>query len=827
MSELEDRVRALEAAHRLAASSKRREERMAVARERELDMVRLRSGGPVGEGLPAGAFEAIPDLGAPLLARLRDTTGFDDAQSSEVWSANMLDDPTFESILRNGNVTLTTGWSRVGAKWEARKVVVSGDSPTVIVRKTFRRKVMAGQIYRSDILVFDTSWSDGETGQVHVELRPTRHAPASPHIDWPWVVPAARVYVDNAVHAFTNLVDDEANVRMLVKDKEGTLLDTGEDIDLDPLSSDRQEGRAWVGTEDVSNGAWFWLQIDLHKSTASGAGGVAVGVGEPQINYTYQEAPMPYEPLLGASDLDGSEKAPTDGGWLVDDFDRDQPTPTITAGSAWPGFPVRYQADVGIAYDGETEIPFSLIQEINAVLGGEVASFIGDPPAAMAFNHPNNDCGGFAFKIAGWHEKVTYYAITVPEVPGDVAGATIQLNYAFTFGTGTVAAERGFRVTVQSVEPTTVRGGTGIGYIPGDGSTATIFIPSHLIPDEGQTMWIGVEPQWRADLDGAVCSFNWPYNTNAGDSGWAFVEWGGGTFATWQTWTSPSFDMGTILEGGPNGTGSWWVGLNRYVDLGSFGTPLFGITGGCYFVAGTTNVGKGFAVRGPREDEAEPEGPWSGGLGVHEFDFQVDEEGMVGEPGQRELMIRIVAESRVVIARVHLGDPVYAPGVSVTAPFVTVYAAEAIAADTAYTLRIDTRSGFEARVSVFAAGTGPPPFPDVIGPMFETEETGDRVEIWGYVGNGSGEALQTLRVCEWRFGDAVGSGGEVRGELLGFGDGMRTIWQTAAPFRAGSSTLLADGHHQQAILSDPETGLLGPGWAYSEGVEVRADYVRL
>lgn len=265
-------------------------------------------------GAPPTASIDRPNLAGPLMSRLRADSGFDDANSGNLFSTNMLKDPLMETILPNGQVPLSANWTPIGKRWEARKRSVSGNVPTVTARRTHNRKLMEGHIYRSDIVAFDIEYAG--VGECWVELRPSTAAREPVHIEWPWCVAAARIYVDKLIRAWDNLdgtdpTEDEPNnyVRMVMVDGGGGTFEDpdfeGDEADLESLSDDSQETQVYVGSDTL--GVSHWMAVQVH-TLSLGAGGICVAVAEPQINYAYQEAPMPYEPAVGNFDPQPDEE---------------------------------------------------------------------------------------------------------------------------------------------------------------------------------------------------------------------------------------------------------------------------------------------------------------------------------------------------------------------------------------------------------------------------------------------------------------------------------------------------------------------------------------
>lgn len=285
--------------------------------DREADAGKLKPGDLVS-GMSEGR-EDTPEFADSLIQRLKQDAAmpFLDAGGSALYSLNLLVDPLQEKNLLAGEVVLGTSWTEVGTHWEARKVLESGADPVVTVKRTYQRTVMEGQIYRTNVMVFDVAYA--AAGAATIEYRPKVQALEPVHIDWPWATTAFRAYIDTVLRPATNLLDpfpddyaedDEANppdsanyIRAAMVDGDvwvepATYL--GDEHELQKLSDDKQEAQAYVGSDDTI-GKKHWPFLQMHVETTAD-GGVAIGVAEPQFNYSYQESPMPYEPDIGNFD---------------------------------------------------------------------------------------------------------------------------------------------------------------------------------------------------------------------------------------------------------------------------------------------------------------------------------------------------------------------------------------------------------------------------------------------------------------------------------------------------------------------------------------------
>jgi hypothetical protein len=281
--------------------------------------------GDVVPPAPAGRTP-VPQLASSLQDRLRADAGmpYFEASSAALASANLLADPLMEEILSSGTVTVGTTWTSVGDGWEARVVAIAGAAATVTAQRTFDRTLMEGQLYRSNIIVLDIAYA--ALGSSYVELRPVAPVAAPIHVDWPWVVAAFRCYVDKVIRAATNLEDatddeyaedDETDttestnfVRAVMSDGASWLDPAsviGDESDLQKMSDELAEAQVYVASDTTD--AQHWAGVQIYTSVTA-AGGVAVAVGEPQVNYCYQESPMPFTPALDTWDRTADDIVP-------------------------------------------------------------------------------------------------------------------------------------------------------------------------------------------------------------------------------------------------------------------------------------------------------------------------------------------------------------------------------------------------------------------------------------------------------------------------------------------------------------------------------------
>lgn len=575
----ERRIAALEAEIARGRRARQDSARRAQAAEREADAALLRIDPlAASHGLSEGAHDK-PDLGRPLLRRLERGFGYDDAGSSDLHSANTLLDPLMETATDSA-VTVGSSWTSVGDEWEARVRNISGTSPTVTARRTHRRKVMEGHIYKSDILVLDSEFS--AVGKAWVELRTATATPAPVHIDWPWHVVAARVYVDKQIREWTNLTDDEPEdydastpdpdfenyVRMAIVNDSGGAGDfdnpdaTGDEIMLKELSDDKMEGQVYVGTETVDETHHWLLQINL---ASEGAGGVAVAVAEPQANYSYQEAPMPFEPDVGNYD---PPRHPLFVDVPISGLGVDEDSVSLI------GSPITADTESYLwrAYDSDgDDLGYGASGYV--LRGGMVGSEAGTEWTHFA-SPPDGctPCGIHSGWITDAVHRARKYRYTMPDLSGLGAdGLRFALDvevYSGAYTDGSHSIGHMASIYLDTTEPTAFGDGDAIGTLlaPASETQFVFYIDAADLPAAGQTFWLMVEPTDLSNVGVCPCNGDWPAYSGRDDS------WGidlDGEEVQAASWDTTEIDDGALFRyhvAQGDGSTTDFTGLPTYED---------------------------------------------------------------------------------------------------------------------------------------------------------------------------------------------------------------------------------------------------------------------
>jgi hypothetical protein len=490
--------------------------------------------------------------------------------------------------------------------------------------------------------------------------------------------------------------------------------------------------------------------------------------------------------------------------YVLDDFsDRTVEPPSHSAGDTWATSGVGVGAYVGEDKDGVAQPFFYGTSEI------EIGSWVGWE--YRTYTDPENPCDGTYPQYVGWREQERWTEWTVPAHPANMAGATVTVSVGLQGSGSGVGYPNGFDVRVSSVEPSDSRSGGVVGFCQGGGS-ATVFIPGSAIPDEGQTLYVGLTPRWSANFGQYVCQYNLPKRTGAENSGRGNANFGD---MQWRVWDDANNDDigSTHHDEEMPFTGPW-----PWTKVGEEGNPVVEVTGGCFKVTGG---GVGYALLGPREDEDVEWGPWSDFDCSPDFKFKLANNGALTDGGDRHLEITIVGQNEKAIVRVHFGDSEHAAGVSARSPANEDFAAKAIVEDTFYRLRVDTRAGY-VRAKVWEASERMPTEWDVEVETTETEDDGDRLVWWARAFSDAGD--MEIQICRILIAGMAFSGERVVKELIGYSDRSTNSFPTSHQFDRGSLKAHLDGFTVDPAQEYPDRARFRTGRKPARRVPVRATY---
>ncbi len=505
--------------------------------------------------------------------------------------------------------------------------------------------------------------------------------------------------------------------------------------------------------------------------------------------------------------------------YILDDFTRTLVADTYSNsgdGGAWGAGDVHRGAQ---SMDGLTMVEgsFSYTDVSSAIVGTPVTSYTG----TYSWPHTNrpdfSECTGLDFTFSGWRADEAWMDYVVPAHPTTLAGilyGPVTFIHNNVYG-NTVGADAGADLVVATVEPSGLASGTTVAHLPNNVAT-TVFIPSSLIPVEGQTMYVGMIPSWTAEYGDVSCGFNWPFNTGVDNSAKATVSSWTDTLV-WQSWDVAADAWGAGLDS--DDTGAWWYGNLPWEVTASGGT--YGINGDSLYLtvpAGGQEtlfakmVGSASYDDGTEEDSTSYGDPWNEDLGVSmKARFRITTAGDVSESGSRYLYFTWNNARDAFRATVHLGDGGNAEGLTVGDGEASTFLAKAITEGSWMWVRMDTRHPDYVRGKLWVEGGVKGSLEPAVWDIIVSREddtanpiSGDFFEIGMSAGNATGDA-QTIEVDEVSFTGA-GEHAEWVVDRLGQSSGADFLFHTSQSYRAGYLWLFVDGMHVETVESDREAG---------------------
>jgi hypothetical protein len=184
--------------------------------------------------------------------------------------------------------------------------------------------------------------------------------------------------------------------------------------------------------------------------------------------------------------------------------------------------------------------------------------------------------------------------------------------------------------------------------------------------------------------------------------------------------------------------------------------------------------------------------------------------------------VRVVGQGEQAVVRVHFGDGAHATGVSASGPTGTAYTPKAIAPDTTHVLRMDTRCGLHVHAKLWAVGTPMPTAWDVTADLEETEDEGDRLEVWGRTTSDSG--TMELAICRLRIATFAAPGERVE-ERIGTADGGTSDFPTSHRYERGTLRAFIDGFGVPPATQAPSAHAFATDRIPARKAPVRATYV--
>jgi len=478
---------------------------------------------------------------------------------------------------------------------------------------------------------------------------------------------------------------------------------------------------------------------------------------------TLNNKPKRRSPKMGRPE---DQSAP--GPQTLDEFNRTVAPPTIVPGDAitlgnvfaFNATTQFRQGSTGILggnQDYTSGPTFATHNWLHPLGSRDIFSRVGQTVTGHASRPPASQCTGFDFWFAGWLDTEEWRRFVVPAHPADAAGMFLNITVGAAWGAGAA----GIQVVVKNDVPSATWQGSPVGTLP-PGASGTVFVPIALVPAEGAYMYVGFQANWRTNYGFTYCGFGAvPDGSNNGNVAKTQLD-----SATWATSTDAE-------PTGTTDTGHTWQ------DAGVDGSPTYGVEDGAYYLEGPG--GRGMYVSGEREDDTQSPGAWSGGGSDLSVVFSVDN---LTVDGTRRIEVTTTGEGMTTVGTVHLGDASAAAGISVNGGASTEYLAKALTTDDKWVARFDSRSG-SIRGKLWKIADGEPTEWDLITPLTDTEDDGDRLMLWLRAGTG-----QTISIHQLKTQARAAPGQHVVGEWLGLASGDTNAFMTDQPFEA--ETLRAD-----------------------------------
>ena len=503
----------------------------------------------------------------------------------------------------------------------------------------------------------------------------------------------------------------------------------------------------------------------------------------------------------------------------LDDFNRTLAGGTYSGGSAF-STGVHYRGHESGESDGLTASPTPFTIELNngIPLDTSVDSTLGNAAHSWV-SGVSLGCGGLSFTFTGWTERSSWYKFTVPAHPASAAGITFgPITFVAPTGLagGTVGQAEGALLLVNAEEPTGNYDGTAVTTLA-NGVSTTVYIPIGYIPAEATEFWIGVAPNWRADLGSYTCGFRWPWMDGKGNSAKGYTN--ETPTGTWQIWDASGDDWGYGSDGSDN---PFFSGNLPWNVAASGGT--FGYNGDHLYLTAAAGGQQTLVATMPGADEADVADdydeelgePWTSEYGVKmKARFRLTTAGSTSESGSRYLRFRWQDGRNEYSAEVHLGDASDAQGLTISDELNSANVDKDITEGSYMWVSLDTRNPGYLRGKLWtegaAFGSGEPPIFDVESTVEDTTEsgvTGNFFEIAMSVGNATG-ADQTIEVDMVCFANGADDCLWVQ-ERIGQGDGIKNLFATAQAYKEGSLWFFVDGMHVRTVPDDLNKGTFYP-----------------
>lgn len=571
------------------------------------------------------------------------------------------------------------------------------------------------------------------------------------------------------------------------------------------------------------------------KKSVHGRGGGQAGhvrIRHPEHHKSYDGGPDG-SPELPMDAVQPCECPPADAipDCVLDDFKRVVSPPTYSPGD--PG--LTYIAQYQLKQYALHYAPFD-VQPLTFIASNSVHwidSYKGSYYLPWT-TRPAGSCVSLDNYFNGWMEREAWTKFLVTAKPDNVAG--IVFSAVDAPSAEGVGPANGFAVRVASAQPSSLRAGTLVGTIPNNG-VADIFVPAHLIPAEGEYLWMGMTPNWMCDHDTGwwICGWTWPWRSGEGNSGglaasaWEFAL----TTRTWQVWDAAEMDYGSPNSGDGDCD---WGDLPPWQIVTDGTAPTVDGSKLCFTVAAgapksmSMTLPGASAVSPDDADDLDYREPWTNEDGTNiKVLFHLTTAGSLTEAGTRSFSMSWHDTRDLIRGTVYLGDTSHAQGLSLFVDDVeSAFVAKDIAEGAWHWLRIDTRHPDYARMKFWPTTSGEPVAWDIDVLRTDSADrptTDNFFQLAMTLGNMTG-ADQTLCIDKIVIG---GTGSAFRWvvEYLGDGDGLTSVFHTSQSYQSGTLSFFVDGLHVMPFEIDATLGSFSAlqQWPAAAGARIVARYM--
>ncbi len=218
-----------------------------------------------------------------------------------VGQANVLLDPTFETVYSAGEIAIPSGSTPTpNGQWSSHYVLNSGALPSGHgIERFYRRGEPDANPYNSAVVFVDLSGFTTSATDLAFYVYPgVDFHPAGPAL--PYLVASVRVHIGNAPDSILDVAAVELEIWNATS---SAVVATSQRLNLKTvgLLDPAQLVVPWPNTPAVFHAAnWRWrLRVLATKGvTGFGGGGIGLYIAEPQLHFAYTPDPMPFVPAV-------------------------------------------------------------------------------------------------------------------------------------------------------------------------------------------------------------------------------------------------------------------------------------------------------------------------------------------------------------------------------------------------------------------------------------------------------------------------------------------------------------------------------------------------